>query len=119
MHTANRLQRWRIILLNYNFKIEFLSSKKLRHADGLSRLIPKFSEPSEDTVIAALRDEKELSVLLFNTIQELPVTWEAAEKDEFIKKTKKPLWLSERQKKGSRVSLFLSASKYYYIQIGW
>ncbi len=61
-------------LVELNFKMEFLSSKKLRHADGLSRLIPKFSEPSEDTVIAALRDEKELSVLLCNTIQELPVT---------------------------------------------
>ena len=39
-------------------------------------------------VIAALRNEKELSVLLCNTIQELPVTLEdiekAAVKDEFI-----------------------------------
>ena len=28
MHTANRLQCWGIILLNYNFKVEFLLSKK-------------------------------------------------------------------------------------------
>ena len=56
--------------------MEFLSSKNLGHADGLSRLIQKFSEPLGDTVIAALRDEKELSVLLCNTIQELPVTLE-------------------------------------------
>ena len=27
----------------------------LGHADGLSRLIPKYSEPLEDTVIAALK----------------------------------------------------------------
>ena len=38
-HTANRLQRWSIILLNYNFKMEYVSSKNIGHADGLSRLI--------------------------------------------------------------------------------
>ena len=38
-HTANRLQRWSIILLNYNFKMEYISSKNIGHADGLSRLI--------------------------------------------------------------------------------
>ena len=36
-YTANRLLRWRIILLNYNFKIQYLPSKKIAHADGLSR----------------------------------------------------------------------------------
>ena len=60
--------------------MEFLSSKKLRHSDVLSRLIPKFSEPLEDTAIAALRDEKELSVLLCNSIGELPVTLENIKK---------------------------------------
>lgn len=72
-HTANRLQYWAIILLNYDFQMEYLPSKKLGHVDSLSRLIPKVAEPLEDTVIAALREEKELSVLLCNTIQELPV----------------------------------------------
>ena len=75
IHTANRLQSCGIIWLNYNFKMEFLSLK-IGYADGLSRLIPKFSEPWEDTVIAALRDEKEFSVLLCNTIRELSVTRE-------------------------------------------
>lgn len=40
-HTGNRLQRWGIFLLNYNFKTDFPPSKKLSHADGLSKLIPK------------------------------------------------------------------------------
>ena len=40
--------------------MEFLPSKKLGPADGLSRLIPSFAEPLEDTVITALRAEKEL-----------------------------------------------------------
>ena len=47
--------------------MEFRSSKKLGHVNGLSRLIPKFSEPLEDTVIAALRDERDLSALLCNS----------------------------------------------------
>ena len=58
--TANRLQRWSTTLLNYNFRMEFLSSQKLSHADGLSRLIPEKSEPLEDMVIAALRAEIEV-----------------------------------------------------------
>lgn len=52
-HTANRLQRWGTILLNYDFEMEFLPSKKLGHADSLSRLIPKTGEPLEDSVIAS------------------------------------------------------------------
>ena len=56
-HPANRLQHWGTILLNYNYKMEYLPSKKLSHADELSRLIPKFSEPLEDTVIAAIKTE--------------------------------------------------------------
>ena len=53
IYTANRLLRWGTILLNYNFKIEYLPSKQISHADGLSRLKPKYSEPFEDTIIAA------------------------------------------------------------------
>ena len=56
--------------------MEFLSSKKLGHADSLLRLIPKFSEKFEDTMIAALRDEKELSKLFANTVRGLSVTLE-------------------------------------------
>ena len=70
--------------------MEYISSKNIGHADGLSRLIRKCAEPLEDTVIAALREEKELSGLLCNTIRELPVTLDdinkAAETDEFIVK---------------------------------
>ena len=40
-HTANRLQHWGTILLNYNYEMEFLLSQKLEHADGLSRLTLK------------------------------------------------------------------------------
>ena len=38
IYTAKRLLRWGTILLNYNFKIEYLPSKQINHADGQSRL---------------------------------------------------------------------------------
>ena len=41
VYTANGLSRWGTILLNYNFKIVFLTSKNICHADSLSRLISK------------------------------------------------------------------------------
>ena len=37
---SKRLLRRGTIQLNYNFKIENLSSKKIHHADGLSRFVP-------------------------------------------------------------------------------
>ena len=43
-HTANRLQRWDTILLNYNFKMEYLPLKKFGHVGRLSRLIPKYKK---------------------------------------------------------------------------
>ena len=39
IYTANRLLRWGTILLNYNFKIEYLPSKQISHAYGVSRLV--------------------------------------------------------------------------------
>ena len=64
----------------------------------------------EETVIAALRDESELSVLLCNTIRELLVTLEDmekdVEKDDFIKKMKKQVWLNEKTIKGISESPF-------------
>ena len=55
VYTAKRLLRWGTILLNYNFKIEFLTSKNICHANSLSRLVPKNTEVFEDSIIATLR----------------------------------------------------------------
>ena len=59
-HRANQLQCWGILFLDYDFKMDYIPSKELGHADGLSRLIPKFNELFEDTVIASLRLENEI-----------------------------------------------------------
>ena len=56
--------------------MEFLPSKKLSYADGLSCLIPKFSEPLEDTVIASIKTENEIKNVLHNTARELPIILE-------------------------------------------
>ena len=69
IYTDNRLLRWGTILLNYNFKIEYATSKQINHADGLSRLVPKYSEPFEDTVIAALGTDCEIKNMIANTIK--------------------------------------------------
>ena len=74
IYTAHRLLRWGTIKLNYNFRIKYLPSKQISHADGLSRLVLKYSEPFEDTIIAALRTDCEIKNMIANTIKELPVT---------------------------------------------
>ena len=55
------------LLLDYNFKMEYIPSKEFGHVDRLSRFIPKFNEPFENTVIASLRSENEIKNVLFNS----------------------------------------------------
>lgn len=43
--------------------MDYQPSKKLGHADGLLKLIPKNAEPFEDTVIAALKNEMEIKTI--------------------------------------------------------
>ena len=73
VYTANRLLHWGTILLNYNFKIEFLTSKNICHADRLSRLIPKNTEVFEDSIIATLRTNCKIKNMIAITVKELPV----------------------------------------------
>ena len=107
---ANRLQRWGTILLNYNYEMEFLPSKKLGHEDGFSRLIPKFLVTLKDTVIAAIKAEKEVKDMLCNAIKELPVTLdeirEKAENDAFIKKMEMQVRLKKRNKTTNSITAF-------------
>ena len=83
------------ILLNYDFKLKFISSKQIAHADSLSRLIPTQKELLEDSVIAVLRIDSEIKTMINNVIYELPVTLleikTEAVNNEFIKTTKQKL----------------------------
>ena len=82
------------MLLNYSFKVEFLSSKDIAHVDGLSRLIPKNTEQLEETVFALLRSKMDVEYVLFNTVRELPVT---LEKIEFMTKSCKFINLTKEK----------------------
>ena len=109
IYTANRLLRWGTILLNYNFNIEYLLSKQISLADGLSRLVPKYSEPFEDTIIAALRTDCENKNVIANTIKELPMTLlkikSEAMNDDFITNIKEKI-TAKNEKLSEVFSLF-------------
>ena len=79
-------------MLNYFLQMDFLLSKKIPYVDGLSRLIPKITEPLEETVIASLSSEMYIKTVLYNTVNELPVTLEEirfkVKFDEFITEKK-------------------------------
>ena len=109
-HSANRLQRWSVILLNYNYEIQYMLSKKIAHADGLLRLIPDNAELLEKTMIAALKQEQELTEVLINTDCKLPVTLEEIKKavktDEYIINMNKQVKGNEKNKKNKSIAIF-------------
>ena len=74
MYTANRLQRWTTTLLDYDFSIKYLSTNSIGHADALSRLINTHQKQPEDSVVAAISSEPNISSMLTATVRELPVT---------------------------------------------
>lgn len=71
-HTANRLQRWGLILMAYDFDISYVRTEDFGHADVLSRLIA--DRPQEDFVIAAITEEEALVVNFVESCdQDIPV----------------------------------------------
>ncbi|XP_038121421.1 uncharacterized protein K02A2.6-like [Culex quinquefasciatus] len=75
VHTSNRLQRWALILLSYEFDIEHISTQDFGYADMLSRLMDARIKPDEDFVIAAIQLEDELAAAMDEALNILPVTF--------------------------------------------
>ncbi|XP_055589596.1 uncharacterized protein K02A2.6-like [Uranotaenia lowii] len=79
VYTANRLQRWALTLLLYDFTIEYVSTAKFGQADILSRLINQHAKPSEDYVIAAVTLEIDVKSVTTNTLNAFPITFSSVE----------------------------------------
>ena len=79
-HSANRLQRWELVLLAYDFNIQYRRSNHFGQADALSRLITskKLPETEEDVVIAKI--ERDVRAVQSDVIRQLPVTKEEIRK---------------------------------------
>ncbi|EGT38684.1 hypothetical protein CAEBREN_28147 [Caenorhabditis brenneri] len=73
-HSANRLQRWAIIMLNYSFDIEYINTKDFGQADALSRLISEraAAQEPEDHIIAQV--EVDMTDSVTYSLEHLPVT---------------------------------------------
>ncbi|CAH8528184.1 unnamed protein product [Schistosoma rodhaini] len=90
-HSANRLQRWALILLGYDFDIQYRRTQHFGQADALSRLISEHSTIDEDAVIASLSTEDHAQCYLITAVRALPVSESeiqtASRNDPIIKKT--------------------------------
>ncbi|XP_062704527.1 uncharacterized protein K02A2.6-like [Aedes albopictus] len=93
VHTANRLQRWALIMLNYDFDIQYVSTNEFGCADMLSRLIDGSLRPEEDYIIAAVSLEEDMASILNTTIEAVPVSFpalrDATSKCEVLQQVKK------------------------------
>ncbi|XP_053685585.1 uncharacterized protein K02A2.6-like [Sabethes cyaneus] len=75
LHTANRLQRWALSLLGYDFNVEYVSTDNFGYADVLSRLISNHQKPEEEYIIAAIGLEDEVNAGLAECFTSLPVNF--------------------------------------------
>lgn len=73
-HSANRLQRWALILMAYDFKIEYISTNSFGYADVLSRLINQHIPPEEEFVIASVKIESSINQVIQQTVDQFPLT---------------------------------------------
>jgi hypothetical protein len=112
-HAANRLQRWELILLAYDFEIEYRRTANFGQADALSRLIDsKKITGNEDLVIAGVNED--IAIMQEGTMRQLPVskkdiqimTKEDSELRELIGVVKKGMW--PKVKPGSHWNAFQS-----------
>ncbi|XP_053698915.1 uncharacterized protein K02A2.6-like [Sabethes cyaneus] len=75
VYTANRLQRFALTLLLYDFEIEYVATNKFGNADVLSRLIDQHAKPEEDYVIASIRLEDDIRSVASCSANTLPLSF--------------------------------------------
>ncbi|KAL6730172.1 hypothetical protein Aduo_001166 [Ancylostoma duodenale] len=79
VYTANPLQRWKLILLGYDFDLEYQKTTEFGQADVLSRLILPRLAQTEDIVIAKIRQD--ILAVQNAAVSALPVTRSAIEEE--------------------------------------
>ena len=68
VYTANRLQRWALTFLLYDFDIHFVPTESFGYADLLSRLMSSHCKPDEDYVIAAVKMESDVKAIFEDSV---------------------------------------------------
>ncbi|XP_040172372.1 uncharacterized protein K02A2.6-like [Anopheles arabiensis] len=76
VYTANRLQRFALTLLLYDFEIEYVPTEKFGNADVLSRLMDKHEKPEQDFIIASIELDNDVGALVKNAAKSLPLAFE-------------------------------------------
>ncbi|XP_055527165.1 uncharacterized protein LOC129719782 [Wyeomyia smithii] len=67
-------------MLNYDFDIQYIPTNEFGCADLLSRLIDRTKQPEEEFVIAALNLEEDLTSILSDVAEKVPVSFAALRK---------------------------------------
>nr|CDJ93709.1 RNA-directed DNA polymerase (reverse transcriptase) and Integrase domain containing protein [Haemonchus contortus] len=120
VYTANRLQRWALIVKNYDFTIEYRSTTNFGQADALSRLIAEQSTTEEVVVVAEV--EKDSSAIFVNALSLLPVDAktiaEETSKDPILKEVLHSVQSGEWPKKSDAISRFSSLKESLSTQNG-
>ncbi|XP_062711529.1 uncharacterized protein K02A2.6-like [Aedes albopictus] len=73
VYTANRLQRWALQLLLYNFGIVYVNTEKFGNADVLSQFINQHVKPEEDLVVASVITENDVRSISLDAVDALPL----------------------------------------------
>lgn len=81
VYTANRLQRWALTLLLYDFDIQYVSTESFGYADLLSRLINNHIRPDEEYVIAAIEMENTFQDAVQQSLDFLPLTYKSIQEE--------------------------------------
>ncbi|XP_055526905.1 uncharacterized protein K02A2.6-like [Wyeomyia smithii] len=108
VYTANRLQRWALTLLLYDFNIKYVSTDSFGYADVLSRLINTNVLSNEDYVIASIELEDTMEYIVKQSVEALPVTFKmiqsGTKSDAVLKQVKQfvqTAWPSSQSKIGN------------------
>ncbi|XP_053686250.1 uncharacterized protein K02A2.6-like [Sabethes cyaneus] len=92
VYTANRLQRWALTLLLYDFSIKYVNTESFGYADILSRLINTHIRPNEEYVIASVELEDSMLDIIKQSREVLPVTFKSVQAntdvDEILRQVK-------------------------------